>query len=91
LRSELFRAFSASSLRVAVLSILDQENHQKSVTIVVPVLMTSCHVSLKLKNGPVIAQARIIPVASAKAAGLAATLDVQEANRLKHDEKAING
>src|SRR4051812_27669173 len=42
-------------------------NTIRKVTIVVPVLMTSCQVSLKLKIGPVTAQARTISRASTKA------------------------
>lgn len=37
--------------------------------IVVAVLMTNCQVSLKLKIGPVIIQARIVPTAIAKTIG----------------------
>ena len=42
--------------RVRVLRVLDQEQHQGNPTIVVPVLITSCQVSLKLKRGPVTTQ-----------------------------------
>src|SRR4051794_20010287 len=38
----------------------------RNVTIVVPVLMTSCQVSEKWKNGPVIAHTTTVPSASAK-------------------------
>ena len=41
-------------------------NTIKKVTIVVPVLMTNCHVSENWKTGPVIAQATIDPNAMAK-------------------------
>ena len=39
----------------------------RKVTMVVPVLMTSCHVSEKPKSGPVAAQTRMTPRAVAKA------------------------
>src|SRR4029453_6752353 len=41
----------------------------RKVTIVVPVLMTSCHVSLKWNRGPVTAHTTITPKAIAKAQG----------------------
>lgn len=74
--------FELESLRVAILGILDKKNHQ-NVTIVVPVLITSCQVSLKAKIGPVTAQAKTRLAANRKAAGLATTLEVPVANRLK--------
>jgi hypothetical protein len=45
------------------------KNTIKKVTIVVPVLMTSCQVSLKRKSGPEMPQTRITATATAKAAG----------------------
>lgn len=50
---------------------------------VVPVLMTSCQVSEKLKKGPVSAQARTIQKAHKKAVVLPAALLTQLANRSK--------
>jgi hypothetical protein len=42
-------------------------NTIRNVTIVVPVLMTSCHVSENPKIGPVMAQMTITPTARTKA------------------------
>jgi hypothetical protein len=41
----------------------------RNVMIVVPVLITNCHVLLKPKSGPVIAQTMMMPAAPAKVAG----------------------
>jgi hypothetical protein len=57
----------------------------KKVKIVVPVLITSCHVSLKPKMGPVRSQARTTPAASANAIGWPAARAVQFAKREKVD------
>jgi hypothetical protein len=53
-------------LRVAVLVVLEEKTVRK-VTIVVEVLITSCHVLLKPKNGPVTAHATTRPSAAMKA------------------------
>lgn len=50
---------------------------------VVEVLITSCQVSLKLKNGPLIAYARINPRAMTKVGGRPLQLDRRWANREK--------
>ena len=54
--------------RVAILCVLDEEDHQ-DVTIVVPVLMTSCHVSLKPNIGPSAAHTTMIETAAMNVAG----------------------
>jgi hypothetical protein len=51
------------------------------VMIVVPVLITSCQVSLKPKIGPVTIQTRITPAASAKVFGRPQTRDTDFARR----------
>src|SRR5687768_13832616 len=51
---------------------------------VVPVLITSCQVSLKLKTGPVTAQATINNAAKRNAEGRPALNEVHRANRLNH-------
>src|SRR5688572_32702436 len=53
----------------------------RNVTIVVPVLMTSCQVSLKPKRGPLTAQRMTTPNATPNAPGLPATCAVHFANR----------
>src|SRR5512141_2138684 len=58
----------------------------RKVMIVVLVLITSCHVSLKWKRGPVIAQTRMIPRATIKVAGLPAVCDAHFAARVNHDK-----
>jgi hypothetical protein len=55
------------------------------VTIVVPVFITNCHVSLNLNIGPVITQARITRTAMIKVTGLPLTLAVHFAKRVNHD------
>ncbi len=52
---------------------------------VVPVLMTSCHVSLKWKSGPVMAQTSMIATAMANVAGLPVMRAVNLAKRVNHD------
>ena len=52
---------------------------------VVPVLMTSCHVSLKPKRGPETAHKSSAPSAIANATGCPATRDVHFANRVKNE------
>src|ERR1044071_5150729 len=56
----------------------------RNVTMVVPVLMTSCHVSLKPKRGPVTAQTMMVPAAMAKARGGAAARAVHLAKFVNH-------
>src|SRR4051812_3045354 len=50
---------------------------------VVPVLMTNCHVSLKSNIGPVTIHTRIKPAAIQKLPGFPAAAEVAFANRLK--------
>lgn len=57
----------------------------RKVTIVVPVLITSCQVSLKPKSGPVIAQTTIVPNARIKAAGRPVACAAAFAKRLNHE------
>src|SRR5262252_4342206 len=57
----------------------------KNVTIVVPVLMTNCHVSLKPKTGPVPAQTTITMTATRKATGRPVARAVHLAKRVKQD------
>jgi hypothetical protein len=52
----------------------------RKVTIVVPVLITSCQVSLKPKSGPLTAHTVTVASASAKAAGLPVTWEIHFAN-----------
>ncbi len=56
---------------------------------VVPVLMTSCQVSLNRNNGPVTSQARITPTASTKAVGLPVTFAVAFARRVNRDRDFV--
>jgi hypothetical protein len=60
-------------------------NTIKKVTIVVPVLMMSCHVSLKPNSGPVIAQIMMTATARMKVSGLPVARAVHLANRENHD------
>src|SRR4051794_8208299 len=53
----------------------------RKVMIVVPVLITSCQVSLKWKAGPVIAHTMIVPIASMKVMGRAEAWAAQRASR----------
>ena len=62
----------------------------RKVTMVVPVFMTSCHVSEKPKGGPVTAQAAMIAAASAKVAGLPAVRAVHLA-KLVNQEVDFDG
>ncbi len=55
----------------------------RKVTMVVEVLITSCQVSLKSKNGPLIAHNRINPRATTKVGGRPAQLDRRWAKREK--------
>lgn len=52
---------------------------------VVPVLMTNCHVSLKLNNGPVMIQTRMMPTAMVNTGGLPVKREVAFANLEYHD------
>src|SRR4029453_7135446 len=72
----------ASESRFCVLWI---RNTIKKVTIVVPVLMMSCHVSLKPNSGPVIAQIMITATARMKVPGRPVARAVHLANRENHD------
>ena len=55
----------------------------RKVTIVVPVLITSCQVSLNPKSGPVTDHTTIIPTAIMNVAGLPVIVDIQRAIRPK--------
>jgi hypothetical protein len=57
------------------------------VTIVVPVFMTNCHVSLNLNIGPVIPQTTMIKAAAMNAAGWPVARAVHLAKREKGDEE----
>src|SRR5713101_7955931 len=57
----------------------------RKVTIVVPVLITSCHVSLKWNVGPVIPQTSMISTAKKKAAGCPVARAVSLADWLNRD------
>jgi hypothetical protein len=57
----------------------------KKVMIVVPVLMTSCQVSLNPNIGPMTAQTKIIETAMINVTGLPVILAVDFANRENHD------
>src|SRR6478735_138841 len=59
--------------------------------IVVPVLMTSCQVSLKSKNGPVIAQTTIVPRARTNAIVLPVQSVTARANFSVQDSDFIVG
>ena len=54
---------------------------------VVPVLMTSCHVSEKRKRGPLIAQATITPAANRKVDARPAASEVRLARSPKNFER----
>ena len=57
----------------------------RKVTMVVPVLITSCQVSLQWKRGPLIAQATTTVSASAKVAGRPVAYAVPLAKRVNQD------
>ncbi len=59
------------------------------MTIVVPVLMTSCQVSLKWKSGPVTAQSRMTRTASPNVTGWPEARAVAFANRVNHSPIVI--
>src|SRR4051812_47357658 len=75
-------AWTASASRFWVLWI---RNTMRNVTIVVPVLMTSCQVSLNPNIGPVTAQTTMIAAATVNADGLPVVRAVHLANRENHD------
>jgi hypothetical protein len=58
-------------------------NTIRKVTIVVPVLITSCQVSEKWKSGPVMPQTRIVPSARPNAGTLPENRVAAEAKRSK--------
>lgn len=60
----------------------------RNVTIVVPVLMTSCQVSLKAKTGPTTAQSTMTPTAAPNVIGLPLRRAVFFASRVNHEERA---
>jgi len=62
--------------------VLWMRNTLRKVMIVVPVLTTSCQVSLKPKSGPVIAHATRIATAAANATGRPAIFAVPLAKRV---------
>ncbi len=57
-------------------------NTMRNVTIVVPVLITSCQVSLNPKMGPVTPHTSTTPTAAAKALGRPAAREDQRAKRV---------
>jgi len=67
-RENQFVELQLQSQRVTVLRRLDQKTI-RNVTIVVPVLMTSCQVSLNPNKGPVTAQTSTTATAKRKVAG----------------------
>src|SRR5712692_1629185 len=64
-------------------------NTIRKVTMVVAVLMTNCHVSLKRNMGPVATQMRMMSTAMKKAAGCPAVRAVRLARRLNTDATYI--
>jgi hypothetical protein len=56
----------------------------RKVTIVVPVLITSCQLSEKPKSGPTTAQAMTVPAAMVNAGGLPTTSETQVATFPKY-------
>jgi len=65
-------------------------NTIRKVIIVVPVLITNCHVSENLKMGPVIAQIMIISKAIINAAGLPEAFVIFVAIRSKNKAKPFD-
>src|SRR3954463_4694467 len=65
-------------------------NTIKKVTIVVPVLITSCHVLLKLKIGPVKPQTTMIPQARTNAVVVPAQRVTTDADRSSHRPSALS-
>jgi hypothetical protein len=72
----------ASESRFCVLWI---KNTIKNVIMVVPVLITSCQVSLNPNSGPVTAHNTIISTAAKKVIGLPLKRAVRFVNRVNHD------
>src|SRR4051812_22790920 len=64
-------------------------NTIKKVIIVVPVLITSCQVSLNRNNGPVTNQTRITLTARVKVTGLPVTRAVVLARRVNRDRDLV--
>src|SRR5215218_9109406 len=64
-------------------------NTIRNVTIVVPVLITSCQVSLKAKRGPVTAQTTITATARKKVSGRPVAWAVHLANRVKRERDLV--
>src|ERR1044071_514758 len=64
-------------------------NTIRKVTMVVPVLITSCHVSLKPKSGPVSAQTTMVADAIKKAAGRPVARAVHLAKRVKRERDFV--
>src|SRR5687767_8491424 len=73
---------SASVSRFCVFWI---RNTMRKVTIVVPVLITNCHVSEKPKRGPVAAHSRMTATAAVNVTGLPLMTDADLANREKYE------
>src|ERR1041384_7240894 len=61
----------------------------RNVTMVVPVLITSCHVSLKWKIGPVVAHSTMMATATTNAVGWPAVRAVHFAKRENFDVRYI--
>jgi hypothetical protein len=61
----------------------------RKVTIVVPVLITSCQLSLYPNSGPVSSQASTTSSASAKADGRPTSREVALAKRVKCDRRVV--
>ena len=86
-RPEQFVELYLDCLSVAVLCVL--RNTIRNVTIVVAVFMTSCHVSLKLKIGPVINHTAMRPTAREKMIGRPAMCAVHLVKREYHALRLI--
>ena len=71
------------SARVSRFCVAWMRNTMRKVTTVVPVLMTSCQVSLKWKSGPLAPQARTTRSASRNARGLPTASDAAKASLAK--------
>ena len=78
--------FELDRMALTILGILNQKTIRK-VTIVVPVLMTNCQVSLKLNIGPVTPQTIMIKAAMMNAAGWPVARAVRLAKWEKGDEE----
>jgi hypothetical protein len=64
-------------------------NTIRKVTIVVPVLMTSCQLSLNRNSGPVINHTRMRVTARMNVAGRPAPRDVALATRVNHERDFV--